>query len=113
MRTQAVAQRPLVVRAPWLWLAARIAWGLARDSVLVGGGLVRAVLGRKPGGGMTMQPFDPGGLTPIDAARRALVMLGASVAPNFYVIEVREPPQGMLMHALVPRKPAADLRWPI
>src|SRR5579875_2878198 len=60
MRTRAVAQRQLLVRAPWLRLAARVTLGLARDAALVAGGLVRAVLGLKPGGGMTMQPFDPG-----------------------------------------------------
>ncbi len=113
VRTRSVAHRHLLVRAPWLKLTGRIGISLVRDTVLVACGLVRAVLGGKPGGGMTMQPFDPGDFTPVAAARRGIVMLAASVAPNAFVIEIREPPQGMLMHCLVPRKPEADQRWPV
>ena len=113
VRTRAVAHRQIHVQAPWLRLAGRISVALARDTVLVGGGLVRAMLGGKPGGGMTRQPFDSGAFTPAEAARRGISVLAASVAPNAYVIEVQEPPQGMLMHAFVPRQSAKDVRWPV
>lgn len=113
VRTREVAHRRLEVRAPWLTLAWRIVVALLRDTVLVGGGLVRTVLGREPGGGLAMQPFDSGDFTPAAAARRGIAMLAASVAPNGYVIEVQEPPRGMLMHSFVPRQRAHDLRWPV
>lgn len=113
MRTRAVANRQLHVQAPWLRLAGRIVVTLVRDTALVASGLMRVVPGRKPGGGMTMQAFDSGGFTPVGAARRGIAILAASVAPNGYVIEVREPPQGMLMHAFVPRQSAKDVQWPV
>lgn len=113
VRTRVVAHRQLHVQAPLLRLAGRIVVALMRDTVLVAGGLMRAVLGGKPAGGMTMRPFDSGGFTPVAAARRGIAMLTASVAPNGYVIEVQEPPRGMLMHAFVPRRRAENARWPV
>jgi hypothetical protein len=99
--------------APWPRLAGRIAWALARDTALVGWGLVRAIAGRPLRGGEARQPFESSGLTPSAAGHRAIVVLAASVAPNGYVIDVLEPPNGLLMHRLVPRPPAPDRRWPV
>jgi len=113
VRTWAVAHRRVRVEAPWLWLAGRIVVALMRDTALVAGGLIRTLLGGKAGGGMTLQPFDSGDFTPVAAARRGFAMLAASVAPNGYVIEVQEPPRGMLMHAFVPRRRAENVRWPV
>jgi len=107
------ARRKFHLVAPWLRLAWRIPLALARDTTLVGWGLLRAIADRDLHGGQARQPFHPGGFTPQAAAHRALAVLAASVAPNSYVVEVLEPPGGLLMHRLVPRPPEADRRWPV
>ncbi len=107
------AHRRFRFAAPWLRLGLRVARALARDTALVGWGLTRAILGRMVRGGLTRQPFQAGGHTPQAAAHRGIDMLAASIAPNSYVIDVPEPPRGLLMHRLVPRPPAEDHEWPV
>jgi hypothetical protein len=110
--TRSVAHRKLHVVAPWGWLAVRLGIALARDTGLVSQGLLRVVGGAKSRGRMMIQPYDPGGYTPQAAARRGIGILAASLAPNGYVLEVRKPSAGILMHRLVPEPPAADRQWP-
>ncbi|HEY6434145.1 MAG TPA: hypothetical protein VIZ17_19395 [Acetobacteraceae bacterium] len=107
------AHRHFRFSAPWPRLARRIAFTLARDIALVGWGLIHTIAGHPPRAGEARQPFEPGGLTEPAAGHRAIAVLAASVAPNSYVIEVLEPPAGLLMHHLVPRPPAPDRKWPV
>ena len=112
-----LARRRFDLAVPWARLAARTTWALARDTGLVGWGLIRAIAGRPLHGGEARQPFETGDLTPGAAGgaagHRAIAVLAASIAPNTYVIDVLEPPQGLLVHRLVPRPPAADRQWPV
>ncbi len=113
VNTSRVAHRELRLSAPWGRLAMRLLIALIRDTCRVGQGLAFAVALGKLHGAMSIQPFEPGGFTPQDAARRGIVILAASVTPNSFVIEVREPPQGMLMHHLLPHEPEQYRRWPV
>lgn len=113
LNTRRVAHRELRIVAPWGRLAAGVAVALIHDTILIAWNLIVVLAGRRPRGAMTIQPFDSGGFTRKAAARRGITILAASIAPNGYVIEIREPPQGMLMHRLVPQPPAPDQRWPV
>ena len=108
-----VAHRRLHVVAPWGRLVMRLAVALVRDTGLVFQGLLPIVWHGKSSGTMMIQPYEPGGCTPRGAARRGTGILAASLTPNGYVLEVRKPPEGMLMHLLIPYPPAADRRWPV
>jgi hypothetical protein len=112
-RNGLVAHRKLHVVAPWGRLLVRLAIAVVRDTGLVFASLLRAVWRGKSGGTVMIQPYEPGGYTPQAAARRGIGILAASLAPNGYVLEVRKPPEGILMHRLVPYPPAADRRWPV
>jgi hypothetical protein len=57
------------------------------------------------------QPFDTGTAAPLDAGRRALVVLGASFAPNGIAVGVA--PGALLLHRLDPRPPSPDRGWPL
>jgi hypothetical protein len=110
---RSVAHRELQVVAPRGRLVVRLGIALVGDTGLVAQGLLRVVCGATSRGSMMIQPYDPGGYTPEAAARRGIGILAASLAPNGYVLEVRKPPEGILMHRFVPHPPAADRRWPV
>lgn len=106
-------RRRFAVRAPWLRLGGRVLRAIAVDTPRVGTCLARAVIRATDGEGMIEQPFDTGDATPHSAARRALVVLAASIAPNAYVIDVRSRPPALLEHRLVPQAPQEDRQWPV
>ena len=113
-----LARCKLRLTAPWSRLTVRTLGALARDTGLVGWGLIRAIAGRPLQGGEARQPFETGDLSPgaaggAAAGHRAIAVLAVSIAPNTYVIDVLEPPQGLLVHRLVARTPAADRQWPV
>ena len=58
--------------------------------------------------------FDPGNKSSQSATRRALVVAGASVAPNSFVVRLNFERQTLLLHELVaaPDKPR-DQEWPL
>lgn len=105
--------RRFALRAPWFHLVIRTLRAIAVDTLLVGAALARAILRNTHAEGMVEQPFDPGGATPKAAARRALIVLAASIAPNTYVIDLRSRPPGLQEHRLVPRPPRKDGQWPL
>jgi hypothetical protein len=88
---------------------------MLRESARVGAALARALLpGSAPAGSTAPQPFQPGGEAAEEHARRALVVLGLSMAPNGFVLD--DQPDGgsaLLVHRLVPQAPATDRRWPL
>lgn len=98
-------------RTRWLRRAIIPAGALVADLARVGIVLARAVAGRQPTGAMLRQPFEIGPATPLDAARRALVVLGASFAPNGIAVGVA--PDALLLHRLAPRAPSPDRAWPL
>ncbi len=98
------------VRALW-----RLACSLPLDTANVGLVLLRT-LRRRPDGQLTAiaaQPFQPGEDDPEDAARRALVILGSSLAPNGFVVELPRDARALRLHRLASAAPSRDTRWPV
>jgi multisubunit Na+/H+ antiporter MnhE subunit len=87
------------------------------DCGIVAAALMRALMRReKIEGVFRTIPFDPGGDDAESAARRALVMAGACLAPNTYVVAVDPGRKQMVVHQLVPspRPPGGgDPEWPL
>ncbi len=95
-----------------LWL---LACAVPLDTTRVGLVLLRA-LRRRPDDQLTTvaaQPFQPGGDHPEDAARRALVILGSSLAPNGFVVGLPRDGQALRLHRLAQAAPSRDTRWPV
>lgn len=117
--------RHIRLRAPWPKLLLRPLAALVTDTVRVGAILVSA-LWRRPNGpvGMiTKQPFRHAHDKPdsgmgdkdaaVDAGRRGLVTLAASVAPNGYVVRIPHDQDALIMHRLAAVAPSEDTAWPI
>ncbi|HYZ33959.1 MAG TPA: hypothetical protein VE684_16945, partial [Crenalkalicoccus sp.] len=96
---------------PWARLLAVTMGKLVREIAVVGTALLRALL--LPVRGLTeRQPFAPGEPTPAERARRGLVRLALSAAPNGYV--TGEDGGALLLHRLRPGRPdSPDRRWPL
>ena len=62
-------------------------------------------------GGFVQQPFEPGGDEPRAAARRAITIIGVSLAPRTFAIR-GERTETLLTHGLPPKPPSADTAWP-
>ena len=95
-----------------LW---RLACAVPLDTARVGLVLLRS-LRRRPDGQLTAvaaQPFQPGGDDPDAAARRALVILGSSLAPNGFVVALPRDGHALCLHRLANAAPRRDARWPI
>jgi multisubunit Na+/H+ antiporter MnhE subunit len=118
-------QEPWVRRAvAWLawWVVLTSLWLLLVASVsipelLAGTGLVlaalwrRAVLGRRVAGRFHVVPLDPGGEDPGSAARRGLLTVGHSLAPNTVVLGIdREQGLVLVHHLVAPAQPEKDER---
>jgi Na+/H+ ion antiporter subunit len=79
------------------------------DSVIV----LSAMLHRKSGR-FTRVPFDPGNHSSKSTTRRALVVAGASLAPNSFVIQLDFKKRSLLLHEFVPRREQPrDIEWPL
>jgi hypothetical protein len=90
------------VRAPWLARLGRLPWRVLADSGLVLAALWRQLIVRRPvRGSFRTIPFDPGGQDPASAGRRALVIMGMSLAPNSYVVGMDRERGLLLVHQLV------------
>lgn len=109
------AARRFSLRAPWLRILGRTSAALVGDTLRIGRTLLQ-VLWRRPQGAVglaTRQPFRPGGRDPRSAARRGLVTLATSVAPNGYVLDITPERDALLLHRLVPVPPQPDRDWPL
>jgi hypothetical protein len=83
------------------------------DAARIGVRLLSA-LRRRPDGEMGMiveQPFIHG--DEHDGGRRAVVVLGASLAPNGFVLRVPSRRNVLVMHRLAPVPPNPDAVWPV
>lgn len=104
-------RRQFRLRAPpkaiWRPLAA-----LVPDFLSVGGELIKAIRlgGDRPRGDYFYQPFTQGDDGPRSRGRRAIAVLGLSVAPRAFV--VRHGEGALLMHALPTKAPSKDPTWP-
>jgi hypothetical protein len=90
-------------RARWLWRARVLPWRAVRESGVVLVALARDLTGRAPVRGRfrlvpVALPDDPDE----QAAKRALLTVGESFAPNSYVLTIDNRKGLMLTHELVP-----------
>lgn len=97
----------------WLLLARRLPPAVIGDTARV----LAAVLGSTGfSGRFRSVPFEPGGADAVSASRRALVIAGASVAPDAFVVLVEPESKVLLSHELVAKASPpgeGDLLWPI
>ena len=95
-------------KAVWRPIAA-----LLPETVVVGRELVRVALhgADRQVGDFVRQPFVPGGDDPTEHGRRALTVLGVSLAPRTFVIR-GERDDVLLLHAFPTRPPSPDANWP-
>ena len=103
-------------RFSWLAVALRLPWRILADCSIVLGAICGKLVGRQQKGAFRVVPFDAGGPTPVDAARRALATGGVSIAPNTYVVAIDEKRNVLLVHQLVPsaQPPGhGDKEWPL
>jgi hypothetical protein len=97
----------------WLLLARRLPAHVIGDTVRV---LAAAVGPAAPSGSFRSLEFERGGDDPVSASRRALVIAGASVAPNAFVLGIESESKQLLSHQLVPEDSPpgrGDPLWPI
>lgn len=103
----------------WHWLRPfrHLPGWLLADCILVAAALARALFQREKIEGFFLTiPFDPGGEDAESAARRALVMAGACLTPNSYIVTIDAEHGQLLIHQLVPSSQppgAGDREWPL
>jgi len=66
---------------------------------------------RRQRGDFVQQPFNPGGDDSRSAARRALTVIGLSLAPRAFVVR-GDRTDAVLLHELPPKPTSADTAWP-
>lgn len=105
----------LRLSAPWLRVIGKPLLSVFPDALRVGRVLLRALWRRPEGqlGVIARQPFDHGGEDAASAGRRALVILGTSLAPNGYVLSSAEEMDALVLHRLVPVPPSPGREWPL
>jgi hypothetical protein len=64
-------------------------------------------------GALQRWPLASGGDDPGTAARRAVVTLADSTAPNSYIVAVLAGRGELLVHCLAPKEPPEDPQWPL
>lgn len=86
---------------------------LIPELLLVGRELVVVALGGAKGqrGDFVQQPFAPGRDDPRSLGRRALTIIGVSLAPRTFVVR-GERTEALLLHALPAKAPSPDQEWP-
>lgn len=101
---QRLARRPLSLRAPARAFH-RPLTAVVPDAVRV----ARVLLSPRPReGGLICQPFRRGGCR--EAGRRALTVIGCSLAPNGIVVRMTR--DALIIHYLAPKQPNPDREWP-
>lgn len=86
---------------------------LVPECLIVGRELIAVAVFGTTGqrGAFVRQAFRPGGSEATSVARRAVVVLGVSLAPRTFVIR-GERQDSLLLHSLPSKTPSADLDWP-
>ena len=89
-------------RARWLRHTPALLWNVLVDCALLGRALWQRTILRRPVAGTTVRvPFEYGGDSGRDGARRALVNFAISLTPNSYVIDIDPEAHSLLIHQLV------------
>ena len=89
-------------RVRWLRYTPGLAWNVLTDCWLLGAALWRRVVLRQAvTGTMVRVPFEYGGDSGRDGARRALVNFGISLTPNSFVVDIDPEAHSLLIHQLV------------
>jgi hypothetical protein len=83
---------------------------LLPDAVRVGKILLASLFHPGMTGHLLQQPFTEGTTTPEDVSRRAVAVLGISLAPNAFAICQQK--DALLLHCLHPRQATPDPKWP-
>lgn len=103
------------LRAPWLRVILHSLGAIPGDVLRLGGAFLQSFWQepRSQIGLPTHQPFRQGTDTAANATRRAMVVLGTSLAPNGYVLMMPQGSETLVLHRLVltPAKP--DREWPV
>jgi multisubunit Na+/H+ antiporter MnhE subunit len=106
---QAVREQGLAgfrVRPRWLWHARVLPWRAVRETGIVLTALARRVTGRAPvRGRFRVVPVTLPHDAREEAAKRALLTIGESFAPNTYVVSIDDKAKLMLTHELVSEVP--------
>jgi multisubunit Na+/H+ antiporter MnhE subunit len=90
------------MRIRWLVPALRLPGEVARDTVIVYRALWRRLVhGEQPPSAFTERPARFGADTPEGVTRRTLLVGGASVAPNTFVLGIDPERDVMVLHQLV------------
>ncbi|HWG46818.1 MAG TPA: Na+/H+ antiporter subunit E [Gemmataceae bacterium] len=104
-------------RLRWLAQLRRLPGRILADYGIVGAALWRTIIRRQRiEGAFRTIPFDAGDDDPVSAARRALVTVGACLAPNTYVVAIDFQRGSLLVHQLIPsaQPPGdGDKEWPL
>jgi multisubunit Na+/H+ antiporter MnhE subunit len=91
------------MRAAWLVPALRLPGQVARDTVIVYRALWRRLIhGEQPPSAFLELPVRFGDDTPAGVTRRTLLVGGASIAPNTFVLGMDAERNVMVVHRLVP-----------
>jgi hypothetical protein len=102
---QAVREQGLTgfrVRPRWVWHARVLPWRAVRETGVVLAALARHVTGRGPvRGRFRVVPVTLPRNAREEAAKRALLTIGESFAPNAYVLSIDDKAKLMLTHELV------------
>ena len=108
-------ERRMDLRAPWFRVTLCALAAVPPDVLRVGRALLRSLWEPRSAqtGLAAHQPFLQGNDTAADATRRALVVLGTSLAPNGYVLMMPEGSETMVLHRLVHVAPRPDREWPV
>jgi hypothetical protein len=90
------------VRPRWVWHARVLPWRAVRETGVVLAALARHVTGREPvRGRFRVVPVTLPRNAHEEAAKRALLTIGESFAPNAYVLSIDDKAKLMLTHELV------------
>jgi multisubunit Na+/H+ antiporter MnhE subunit len=103
-------------RLGWLRHAVGLPRRVLADCAIVAAALYSAIMRRCVPGSFRTIPFDPGDDSGESAARRALVAIGVSIAPNTFVVAIDREHRQMLVHELVrSSRPPGDgnQEWPL
>jgi multisubunit Na+/H+ antiporter MnhE subunit len=103
---ESVSRQRLVRFRPdprWLLRGWWLPWRTVKEFAALSVALGRSLIGRRRvGGRFVALPFRVGGNDSRSSARRAVLTVGASFAPNTYVVDFDQGEQRVLVHQLLP-----------
>ncbi len=108
-----VAKAPIALRPPPRAILRPLA-ALLPELVGVGRRLAAVAFHGAGGyeGGFVHQPFDFGVADAREAGRRAMTLIGVSLAPRSFVVRGEKADGTVLLHGFPPKPVSPDTRWP-